>query len=67
MHFSHALRRGVDQEKSLREAVRRAIVPLLSSEARGTVTGDDAMTGGSVVAGVSPENRLSLDLLYVST
>jgi hypothetical protein len=65
MNFSHALRRGVDQEKSLREPVRREIVLLLSSEARGTATGDDAMTGGSVTAGVSPENRLSLDLLYL--
>jgi len=44
MNLSHALRRGVDQEKSFREAVRRARVPLLSSEARGTVTGDDAIS-----------------------
>jgi hypothetical protein len=43
MNLSYALRKGVDQDKSFREAVRRARVLLLFSEAGGTVTGDDAM------------------------
>ena len=43
MNLSRALRRGVDEEQSFREALRRARVPLLFSEVRAPVTGDDAM------------------------
>jgi hypothetical protein len=54
------LRKGVDQDKSFREAVRRARVRLLCSEVGGPITGDDTMAwitavllAGMVLAGVT--------------
>ena len=43
IHVSYALRKGVDQDKSFRETVKRARVLLLCSAAGGPVTGDDTM------------------------